>query len=144
MHCWHIFPHALNAGLLNLAAGELAKQTVLDTLGHCGLVHHTTSALRWWVCHRAFLHWVHPGSLSYFPAAASSAAPYFRYGEVVWIDPSPLSSFRFLSLGVRIAILCLACLYILEAHDLHAVTGSQLERNLASWWILPPVSLNLI
>ena len=48
-------------------------------------------------------------------------------------DPSPLSSLRVLSWGIRMSTLCLSHCCILEAHHLSGFTGSQREeKNFAS------------
>lgn len=44
VHCWHIFPHALNADLLNLAARELAKQTGLLLAKEGWCTNHSAGA----------------------------------------------------------------------------------------------------
>ena len=60
--------------------------------------------------------------------------------ELTW-NPLLFSSFLLLSFGVRMCILCSFHHCISETHNLPGFTGSQLERNFASWstvpWVLP-------
>ena len=60
--------------------------------------------------------------------------------ELTW-NPLLLSSFLLLSFGVRMCILCSFHHSISETYNLPGFTGSQLERNFASWsivpWVLP-------
>lgn len=60
----------------------------------------------------------------------------------VWTCLGPVTFFSFLFLCIRtgMSILCLSHHYILKAQNLSGSTGSYLERNFASGWLIPWVS----